>query len=195
MDRIWIDRSSVVAAARTLCVALLGILLLAALSACSSSGGPPRGGGPGGPGGGSQAALPRVIIDPLALFYVGMDMDDDLIVSRAEFEDRAPIQFVRADTDGDNHLRPLELSAWVEDAIGTRDAPYGMGSFDRIPDGVITEAEFVGFLGLRFDQLDRNDDGQLERSEVARVLDASSSRQQQGGGRGGPPGGGQRPRR
>lgn len=166
--------------------------LMMALAACASPGGPQRGGGPGG----GQSALPRVIVDPLALFYVGMDMDDDLIVTRAEFEDRAPIQFVRADTNGDSHLRPLELSAWVEEAIGTRDAPYGMGSFDRVADGVVTEAEFVGFLGIRFDTLDKNGDGQLERSEVARVVDASSRRQQQqGGGRGGPPGGGQGRRR
>lgn len=154
--------------------AALGLAL--AVSACASD--------PGPQGPGAQAAKPRVVVDPLALFYVGMDMDDDLVISQEELEDRAPIQFARADTDGDNHLRPLELTAWVEQAIGTRDAPYGMGSFDRVGDGQVTEAEFVGFLTLRFNALDKNNNGQLERSEISRVVDpAAMSRP---GGQGGP---------
>ncbi|MEO1657125.1 MAG: hypothetical protein AAFR65_05340 [Pseudomonadota bacterium] len=161
-------------------------LFAAGLAACSSSGGAP---------GGRQAATPRVIVDPLALFYVGMDMDDDLIVTRAEFQDRAPIQFVRADTNGDNHLRPIELSAWVEEAIGTRDAPYGMGSFDRVPDGKVTEDEFLGFLRLRFNMLDQNGDGELARSEIARVVNPAEVSRQQGGQNGGPPAASQRRRR
>ncbi len=163
---------------------VLGLAM--ALGACASDPEPQR------PG--AQAAKPRVVVDPLALFYVGMDMDDDLVISREELDVRAPIQFVRADTDGDNHLRPLELSAWVEQAIGTRDAPYGMGSFDRVGDGLVTEAEFVGFLTLRFNALDKNDNGQLERSEISRVVDPASLSRQAGPG-GSAPGTIQRRRR
>ncbi|MEM7742007.1 MAG: hypothetical protein AAF225_14545, partial [Pseudomonadota bacterium] len=90
MTRVWNETTAIIGNMRKRCGALMLVVLLGGVSACGSTSGPTAtSGGPGGP-----ASQPRVIVDPLALFYVGMDMNDDLIVTRAEFEDRAPIQFV-----------------------------------------------------------------------------------------------------
>lgn len=165
------------------------LVILPILAACASGpqGGPPRGGG-GGQGGpqGAEFQMPRQIAAPIGLFFVGMDRDGDGLTSRQEAETIVPQLFGYADTDSSGALRPIEFSVFAERFFGTDDAAIGVSSFDRNMDDSVSEKEFSGYVLWRFDKIDANGDGLLQRSELLERFEPRS----RGGGRNGRGGGG-----
>jgi len=79
--------------------------------------------------------------------------------------------FARADADGDGVLWPSEMEAAAQAAATRRGRSFAGGS-DRLEmmdgngDGVLDQAEFVGYLPPRLASADRDGDGALSRREL-----------------------------
>lgn len=176
---------------QTICLALASLLVL---GACSSS--PPP--GRGGPRTSAFANLPSVYAAPFSFLYVGMDWNSDGMTARDEVERWSATAFPLADRDQDGGLRPIEFAAFTRVYLGTDTEAVATDNFDRDLNGRIEPREFEGYLLYRFEQLDENGDGTLQRSELlTRVEPPAEARERQGrggqaGGRGGRGGGGRR---
>lgn len=175
---------------------LTGTLLAAGvlmLSACTSPDrGPPGGGRGGPPGGGPQgggisegkAAL------PIGLLFVSMDADGDLATSAEECAAAVPVQFARADTNGDGWISAFEYSDWSRAVLGDDDVAPTRIAFDIDLDGSVSAKEFQARLGDEFARLDRNRDSVLVRAELLAEIARPRMERGQGMGGGRPPGGG-----
>ena len=158
----------------------LKLVLIAGLSAstvaCSS--GPQRRGGPppGGTGerGGAMTGVNGKFARPVALLFAGMDIDRDMVVTRAETD-----MVIRTEWRGiageDFSTGPIALADWLETALGTPDAQPSTVAFDNNFDGVISMSEFESRLTAEFDRLDTDKDGSLTRAEL--VIDLASLRE------------------
>jgi len=69
---------------------------------------------------------------------------------------------------------------WSLKTLGSSDISPRFLSFDTNFDSVISESEFSARLRAEFSRLDKNEDGQLERSEMIRSL-RDGKRQSRGG--------------
>ena len=109
------------------------------------------------------------------------DADGDGVVTRAEAIAEADQRFDRMDTNRDGRVTPDEMAA-LRTAMRDRltaagrtpppdgDAPTRMGRRqDPDGDGVMTKADAEALAAKRFDRMDANHDGRLDRTELANV--------------------------
>jgi hypothetical protein len=188
-------------------IRLTGALLAAGLltlSACASHDrGPPGGGrgqGPGGPPGGAPSgagvAEGKVAL-PVALLFVSMDTNADLMITTEECAAAVPALFALADSNRDGWVSAFEYADWARVTLGDEDAAPTRIGFDVDLDGSVSSKEFQSRIGDEFARLDRNRDGVLARSEllteISRPRMERGQGQGMGGGRPSGGGGGQRP--
>ncbi len=88
------------------------------------------------------------------------DLNDDGVVTRAEYDSALNEGFARVDTDRDGQFSLAERLA-----VGGGPAGGGAPDPDANADGVVTRAEYDAFHGARFIRLDLNRDGRLLASE------------------------------
>lgn len=129
------------------------------LSACGSDGG----GGPAPRG--ALADLPSYFMGPEAVLFLGYDSNSNRLVEPSEFDAGASASFTRADTDGNGRVSAIELGEWCLVELGNREA-MSMLSFGVMSDQQIDGASFSQGLRSRWNGLDRNRDGSLQRSEL-----------------------------
>jgi hypothetical protein len=125
-------------------------------------------------GGGSRsadrAAPIRALLSADALMFVSFDTDGDLAVSQTESEAGVAREFLRADTNSDGSLQPIEFSNWSNLVLGgAQIGPYRL-DFDRNVDNVITRAEFDTEMRARFTTYDADENNGLSRSEFVRLV-------------------------
>jgi hypothetical protein len=131
----------------------------AALTACASGG-----------GGDDRTAPIRALLSADALMFVSFDGDGDLSVSQAESEAGVGREFVRADSNGDGSLQPIEFSNWSNMVLGgSQIGPYRL-DFDRNVDNVITREEFDTEMRARFGQYDSDESNSVTRAEFVRLV-------------------------
>ena len=104
----------------------------------------------------------------------GFDADGDGRITRREFIDAREQRFVRMDKNGDGFIRAddfrrLQTSAAVRQRLAQLLAD---ADFDR--DGAVSRGEFSVTGTPLFDAADRNADGFVDRTEVARLRAALS---------------------
>ena len=151
---------------------------------------PPRGGGMRGMGGGGMMAA---------------DTNHDGIITRDEAIAAADRRFDMIDANHDGRITPDEMMAYRDQMMarrgggdnapppppgGAKHAP-GMGRrADPNGDGVITRDEYRARAMERFDRMDANHDGKIDRTEMAnlREMRQVDRRENQGGQTPPPPG-------
>ncbi|SDD64881.1 EF hand [Rhodospira trueperi] len=136
-------------------------------------------GGPGGPGGrvGGSGGMLTV-----------MDADDDGTVTRAEFDRFHDLGFAAMDTDGDGEVsrqdfidgrQPVFVTdddrgrRWNSDQRAERRANrlgQRFDVWDANADGVVTADEFKAAGATRFEVLDLDGNGAVEKQEVAAAM-------------------------
>lgn len=178
-----------------LAIAALGCLT----AACAS--GPPEGpgGGPDGPGGrpGGPTQEAR-IARPVALLFVGMDVNHDLVLDGSALEASIKGEFTRADVDQNGQVTGFELAAWDKAVMGDSEALPDLRTMDPDFMNAVTLNEFTTALRREFERLDGDGDKHLTRAEL--LIDAPRMQGEPGAGggqSGGPPrggGGGRGPR-
>jgi len=152
------------------------------LTACASNSDRrvPPDGGERGDRGPRQARTSGTFLQPAAILFAGMDLNNDKIISRAEM-----LTGVKSEWGSfDSNPSATKFSAWSVKTLGSTDANPTFMSFDRDFNQVITETEFSA----------KNKDGKLERAEMIVAFQAPTGRAQggeRGQGRGGQGRGGQ----
>lgn len=146
-------------------VAILPAIL--ALGGCASNAGQQADGRP---------QFGTVFAQPIALLMVDYDANRDHETSLDEVKAGAAASFIQADADHSGGLRPLEVAAWAQGALGTRNDALTSFSFDENADGSIDPKEFEDAILGAFKRLDANDDGILKRSELVREAGARGER-------------------
>ncbi len=164
-----------------------------ALAACASQ--PPQRKGPGGPPGGggrAGASLDRQTqyARPVGLLFVSFDIDNDLLISRAEFDAGVAREWRRLDANENGESSGFEALDWAKAVLGNADAEPSRVSLDSDFNGIITQDEFRSGLSRLFVELDHNGDNQLDRSELLAHVEARMGVYDSGGGQGAAPGGG-----
>ena len=110
-----------------------------------------------------------------ALMFVSFDTDGDLSVSRAEVEAGITREFARADTNHDGQLQPIEFQNWANAVLGGQMmGPYRL-DFDRNVDNVITREEFAQEIRARFGDYDADENGEVTRGEMVRLVGRARS--------------------
>ena len=175
----------------------LSALALAAasltLSACASK--PERRGPPQDRGKSERPAKSSgTFMQPIAALFIGMDTNQDNVVSTSEMELGAKSEWASFD----RKPSATYFAQWSVNTLGSTDARPTFMSFDRDFSGTITQSEFTDQLEQEFQRLDKNRDGSLERSEMIVAFAApQGNRSRKGGdekGRKGGKGGGRPPR-
>ena len=136
-------------------------------------------------------------MQPIAALFIGMDTNQDKIVSTKEMKLGAQSEWASFD----RKPSATYFAQWSVNTLGSTDARPTFMSFDRDFSGTITQSEFTNQLEQEFDRLDKDGDGSLQRSELIVAFAApqgNSSRKGGGekgrkGGKGGK-GGGRPPR-
>ncbi|MEP3892290.1 MAG: hypothetical protein ABJN69_17655 [Hellea sp.] len=133
-------------------------------------------------------------LQPISALFIGMDANDDKLVSNAEMEAATLAEWASFDRKPSASY----FAQWSLKSLGSTDAMPTFMSFDRDFSGTITQSEFTTQLEQEFDRLDKNRDGSLQRSEMIVAFAApqgNRSRKGKGekGGKGGR-GGGRPPR-
>lgn len=131
---------------------------VSALAACASGG-----------GGRDRPNDPiRALLSADAMLFVGFDRDGDLSTSAAEVDAGIEREFVRADTNRDGTLQPLEFQNWSNIALGGGQiGPYRL-DFDRNVDNAITREEFDAEIHARVRDYDTDESGALARADFVR---------------------------
>jgi len=164
----------------------LGLLTLVAaslsLTACATK--PERRGPPTDKKGGDRPARTSgTFLQPIAIVFAGMDKDGNKLISRAELKDGTIAEW----STFNQRPSAAYFAQWSLKNLGSTDAMPTFMSFDRDFNGVITANEFSEQFESAFQRMDKNNDGQLERSEM---LIAFNAPQGQRSGRGGEKSGG-----
>lgn len=146
---------------RPLLTALVSGASLLVLSACGSDGG--GGGGPASRG--SLVDLPSFFMGPEAVLFLSFDSNGNRIVEPSELDSGTSASFTRADVDGNGRVSAIELGEWCLADLGNREA-MSMMSFGVMSDQQIDATAFGQGLRARWNGLDRNRDGNLQRSEL-----------------------------
>jgi len=129
-----------------------------------------------------QARQSGTFAQPVAMLLVGMDQNNDQLISRAEMELGVGAEWGRFG----RNPSATSFAQWSVNTLGSTDARPTFMNFDQDFNGVITEAEFKGEFDTIFAKTDKNKDGNLTRSEMIIAFEAPMGRaQQQQGGRGG----------
>lgn len=174
-------------------VLCLGLTIM--LSACASRGpghGPPPEGGLGPRGGGEM--LTGKVAKPIGLLFTSMDVNDDYLITRAELIQGSLTEWQKLDPDQNGEVMPIGLNTWSEKALGGTDVLPNRLSFDTDLNGGVTQLEFLSRIELEFEQLDKDGNDILTRTELLYALPSMKQREGQPsgapGGRGAPPPGG-----
>ncbi|WP_306120747.1 MULTISPECIES: EF-hand domain-containing protein [unclassified Roseitalea] len=117
----------------------------------------------------------------LKFVFAAADADDDGVLGPAEILNLRMRGFDRADTDGDGTISADEQAAALE--RGQRRATHallaaesGFERFDTDGDGQVTRMEFENAPTPFFELIDANDDGSIDRQELARLSDIIGDR-------------------
>ena len=129
-----------------------------------------------------QARGSGTFMQPLAALFVGMDSNQDKIVSRVELETGITDEW----SSFDRNPSAIYFADWSEKTLGSTDAMPNFLSFDKDFSGVISKDEFTDLLTLHFNRMDKNKDGNVDRSEMLIAFQARSGERRGGaeGGRG-----------
>lgn len=100
------------------------------------------------------------------------DADGDGIVTRQEALTAADLEFAKMDADHDGRVTADERRAYVAQArdprgLGRRGPPRRPGE-----DRVMTLDQFRARAAARFDRMDANQDGRLDKTEIANLREA-----------------------
>lgn len=165
---------------------LISLVALSALALTACAGGPQKGPRGGGERGGGDTGFEGYAAKPVALLFAGMDQNDDLTVSGDELISGIDREWERLATAP--AIGALEYGRWATSTLGSADALPSFISFDRDLNGRISELEFDDRLRAEFSDLDKDQNGVLDRAElIFRVTRPSRGQQggQQSQGRGG----------
>ncbi|MEP6343737.1 MAG: hypothetical protein ABJ275_10515 [Maricaulaceae bacterium] len=139
----------------------------------------------------AQARGSGTFMQPVAALFIGMDSNQDKIISRAELESGVSNEW----SSFDRNPSATYFALWSENTLGSTDALPNFLSFDKDFSGVISKDEFSDQLTTHFNGMDKNKDGNLGRSEMIVAFQARSGNSRgngaEGGGRGGNRSGGQ----
>ena len=162
----------------------LSALTLATLLISACANGPDRRPPRDGDRGSGQNSFEGYAAKPVTLLFVSMDRNNDVRISGDELVSGIDREW--GDLMTRHPIGALEYGEWSAATLGSPDALPSFISFDRDLDGRLSELEFGDRLRAEFADLDKNSDGQLDRSELIFRI-ARPTRQQQGGqqGRGG----------
>lgn len=116
---------------------------------------------------------------PVALLFVSMDTDHDLVVTGQELAAGIRAEWARADKNHNDVISGFEIADWDKAVLGDPEAMPDRLSLDVDLDGSISFAEFEAGLKSAFANLDANRDGRLDREEL---LVSPSARQREAGG-------------
>ncbi len=140
-------------------VRLAALAAVLGLTACASGGGER-----------DNRAPFNALLSADALMFVGFDTDGDFRVSTAEIDAGLSREFVRADTNRDGSLQPIEFQNWSNIALGGGQmGPYRL-DFDRNVDNVISRDEFDTEIRARAASYDADEDGAVTRAEFVRLV-------------------------
>jgi len=119
---------------------------------------------------------------PAGLLYASFDTDGDYAVSRAEVDAGVLRSFEIADKNSNGTVSLVELAAWRKAVLGSLDLMPGNTQFDKNFDNQIEASEFQTVLLDLFTGFDRNENGELEFSEMTQELrrNAPQGRGEQG---------------
>jgi EF hand len=151
------------------------IVMLAAALAAGACASPATHGGHGGPGGGPPGspggpAGPQLgdsmIARPVALLFVSMDTDHDLVTTAEELAAAIPLEFARADADHSGAISGFEMADWDTAVMGYPEALPDRREMDVDLSSTVSRNEFEIALRKEFVTLDKNADGKLSRAEL-----------------------------
>ncbi|MET0182120.1 MAG: hypothetical protein ABW199_04450 [Caulobacterales bacterium] len=124
--------------------------------------------------------MPRVLLSSDALVFATMDSNNDLRTDATERAAGIAAEWVRADTDRDGALTPIEMQNWLSVSLGGSNAPPYRLDFDRNVNNRVTRAEFEQELNARASDYDKDNDGFLTRSEFLRDAPRMQMREPRG---------------
>ena len=116
------------------------------------------------------------------------DTDHDGVITRAEAMAEADTRFAKLDTNGDGQVAPDEKQAMRQAmqarmAAAGRTPPAGHGGGERWGqhgdadgNGVITKADAEARAMKRFDRMDANHDGRIDKTELANLREMGRER-------------------
>jgi hypothetical protein len=146
-------------------------------AACSAQTNPPQQDGAHGHRGGGRMGM-----------MMRADTDHDGIITRAEAMAEADARFAKLDTNGDGQVTPDEMQA-MRQAMQARMAAAGRTPRagrdggerwgqrrDADGNGVITKADAEARAMKRFDRMDANHDGRIDKTEVANLREMGRER-------------------
>ena len=107
---------------------------------------------------------------PAGLLFASFDTDGDYAATRSELNVGILRSFTAADKNNNGTLSLVELSQWRERVLGSLDILPGNTQFDKNFDNQIAAAEFQTTLTDLFTGFDRNENGQLEFSEMTKDM-------------------------
>lgn len=162
----------------------LSLILLTAIlvGACANSSDrrPPRGGDRGG----GQAGFEGYAAKPVSLLFASMDQNQDAAIDGQDLLTGIDLEWDRLSSR--QPVGALEFGEWSAAALGSAEALPSFIAFDRDLNGRLSELEFDDRMRAEFAELDKNNDGRLDRSEmIFRVTRARSQQQEGQQGRGG----------
>lgn len=168
--------------------AIIGSLALSACATKQDRRGPPpdrEGQGP--------ARTAGTFVKPVGLLFAGMDLNNDAIVTEAEFNAGVAAEW----SNFDRNPSGTYFAVWSVAKLGSTDAYPTFMMFDKNFNNVVSDDEFSERLESEFSQMDVNRDGQLSRSEMIVAFAAPRGRSKPEGREGGGKreGGGGRPPR
>lgn len=140
---------------------ILAVSLIVAACANNNNGGP------------AMTMRPnQQITPPVGLMLVGLDTDQDAIVSDDEINAGITSMFESSDTDSSGDLTGIEFSQWSQKQLGAAQTTPGMLRFDRNQNRRITPDEFDATIKAIVTRFDQNQDGALTRGELLMTVDA-----------------------
>lgn len=176
---------------------LVTLTLIGLVAACASGGPhgrkPPAGPGPDGPSGDrpDTTRMSGEIARPVSLLFTGMDENRDYEVSREELQNGIQAAWLIVPKNANEMITPVGFELWSARAFGNKATLPSRISFDTDLNGSITQEEFETRLTIEFNELDKNQDGVVTRSEMisslpsARMGQPMQGNRPSGGGRGG----------
>jgi Ca2+-binding EF-hand superfamily protein len=103
---------------------------------------------------------------PVALLFVGMDIDHNLIVTEDELNKGIDAEFARADQDKSGVITGFEMMDWGKAVLGDSEALPDLREMDTDMNYTVTPPEFATALRHAFQRMDVNGDGALTRAEM-----------------------------
>ena len=107
----------------------------------------------------------------------GFDADGDGRITRREFINARELRFTRMDQNGDGFIRADDFQRLQTSAAVRQRLAQLLADADLNRDGAVSRAEYSVTGTPLFDHGDRNADGFVDRSEVARLRAALSGNQ------------------